>query len=285
MSVPALYVVPTPIGNRLDMVPRAVDILQSVSLIAAEDMRHSRPLLEHFNITTPLMAYHDHSDESVVARIIARLSAGESVALISDAGTPLVSDPGYRIVDAAHLAGIPVVPVPGPCAAIVGLSAAGLPSDRFCFEGFLPSKSVARSKVLAGLKDEERTLIFYEAPHRVLETVSAMVEIFGGDRQVVLARELTKLFETIRRMPLAEMRDWIASDSNQQRGECVLLVRGCEKGSDEGLSPEAQRVLSILTDELPLKQAAQLAAQITGVKKNALYQAALAQQGANDSER
>ncbi|MFT5605835.1 MAG: 16S rRNA (cytidine1402-2'-O)-methyltransferase, partial [Paracoccaceae bacterium] len=157
---------------------------------------------------------------------------------------------------------------------------AGLPSDRFCFEGFLPAKSVARRKVLTDLKDEQRTLIFYEAPHRILETVTAMLEVFGGDRQVVLARELTKLFETIRRMPLAEMRDWIASDSNQQRGECVLLVRGCEK-SDSVLSPDAQRVLSILVADLPLKQAAQLAAQITGVKKNALYRAALAQQGAD----
>lgn len=277
MSVPALYIVPTPIGNRLDMVPRAVDILQSVSLIAAEDMRHSRPLLAHFNITTPLLAYHDHSDERVLDKIMARLQAGDSVALISDAGTPLVSDPGYRIVDSAHNAGIPVIPVPGPCAAIVGLSAAGLPSDRFCFEGFLPAKAVARNKVLASLDHEERTLIFYEAPHRLLDTVSAMAEIFGEDRQAVLARELTKLFETIRRLPLGEMRDWIASDGNQQRGECVLLIRGSEK-SDGALSPEAQRVLSVLTAELPLKQAAQLAAQITGVKKNLLYQAALAEQ-------
>lgn len=278
MSVPALYIVPTPIGNRLDMVPRAVDILQSVSLIAAEDMRHSKPLLAHFNITTPLLAYHDHSDERVQEKIMARLQSGDSVALISDAGTPLVSDPGYRIVDAAHRAGVAVVPVPGPCAAIVGLSAAGLPSDRFCFEGFLPAKSTARNKVLEELKAEERTLIFYEAPHRLLDTVSAMTEIFGASRQAVLARELTKMFETIRRLPLAEMRDWIAGDSNQQRGECVLLIRGSDKPEERALSADAQRILSILAAELPLKQAAQLAAQITGLKKNALYQAGLAQQ-------
>jgi len=274
----SLYIVPTPIGNRLDMVPRAVDILQSVSLIAAEDMRHSKPLLEHFNIATPLLPYHDHSDDRVLDKIMGRLQAGESVALISDAGTPLVSDPGYRIVDAAHRAGIVVIPVPGPCAAIVGLSAAGLPSDRFCFEGFLPAKSVARSKALEALKGEERTLIFYEAPHRVLDTVSAMAEIFGADRQAVLARELTKLFETVRRLPLGEMRDWIAGDGNQQRGECVLLIRGSEKREDGGLSADAQRILSVLAAELPLKQAAQLAAQITGLKKNALYQAGLEQQ-------
>ncbi|HCS28581.1 MAG TPA: 16S rRNA (cytidine(1402)-2'-O)-methyltransferase [Spongiibacteraceae bacterium] len=274
----SLYIVPTPIGNRLDMVPRAVDILQSVSLIAAEDMRHSKPLLEHFNIATPLLPYHDHSDDRVLDKIMGKLQAGESVALISDAGTPLVSDPGYRIVDAAHRAGIVVIPVPGPCAAIVGLSAAGLPSDRFCFEGFLPAKSVARSKALEALKGEERTLIFYEAPHRVLDTVSAMAEIFGADRQAVLARELTKLFETVRRLPLGEMRDWIAGDGNQQRGECVLLIRGSEKREDGGLSADAQRILSVLAAELPLKQAAQLAAQITGLKKNALYQAGLEQQ-------
>lgn len=270
----ALYIVPTPIGNRLDMVPRAVDILQSVSLIAAEDMRHSKPLLAHFNIRVPVMAYHDHSEEQVLARILERLKAGDSVALISDAGTPLVSDPGYRLVDAAHAEGIAVVPIPGACAAIAALSAAGLPSDRFCFEGFLPAKAVARDKLLTNLRSEPRTLIFYEAPHRLLDTVTALAAIFGGDRQAVLARELTKLFETIRRLPLAELRDWIASDSNQQRGECVLVVHGCLPQQGE-ISAETERVLVLLMAELPLKQAAQLAAQITGIKKNTLYQRAL----------
>lgn len=270
----ALYIVPTPIGNRLDMVPRAVDILQSVSLIAAEDMRHSKPLLAHFNISVPVMAYHDHSEEQALARILGRLRAGDSVALISDAGTPLVSDPGYRLVDAAHAEGIAVVPIPGACAAIAALSAAGLPSDRFCFEGFLPAKAVARDKLLTNLRSEPRTLIFYEAPHRLLDTVTALAAIFGGDRQAVLARELTKLFETIRRLPLAELRDWIASDSNQQRGECVLVVHGCLPQQGE-ISAETERVLVLLMAELPLKQAAQLAAQITGIKKNTLYQRAL----------
>lgn len=270
----ALYIVPTPIGNRLDMVPRAVDILQSVSLIAAEDMRHSKPLLAHFNISVPVMAYHDHSEEQALARILGRLKAGDSVALISDAGTPLVSDPGYRLVDAAHAEGIAVVPIPGACAAIAALSAAGLPSDRFCFEGFLPAKAVARDKLLTNLRSEPRTLIFYEAPHRLLDTVTALAAIFGGDRQAVLARELTKLFETIRRLPLAELRDWIASDSNQQRGECVLVVHGCLPQQGE-ISAETERVLVLLMAELPLKQAAQLAAQITGIKKNTLYQRAL----------
>lgn len=270
----ALYIVPTPIGNRLDMVPRAVDILQSVSLIAAEDMRHSKPLLAHFDIRVPVMAYHDHSEEQALARILGHLKAGESVALISDAGTPLVSDPGYRLVDAAHAEGIAVVPIPGACAAIAALSAAGLPSDRFCFEGFLPAKAVARDKLLTNLRSEPRTLIFYEAPHRLLDTVTALAAIFGGDRPAVLARELTKLFETIRRLPLAELRDWIASDSNQQRGECVLVVRGCPQQQGE-ISVEAERILGLLMTELPLKQAAQLAAQITGIKKNALYQRAL----------
>ena len=269
-----LYIVPTPIGNRLDMVPRAVDILQSVSLIAAEDMRHSKPLLAHFNIRTPVMAYHDHSEEQALARILGRLKAGDSVALISDAGTPLVSDPGFRLVDAAHAEGIAVVPIPGACAAIAALSAAGLPSDRFCFEGFLPAKAVARDKLLLHLRNEPRTLIFYEAPHRLLDTVTALAAIFGGDRPAVLARELTKLFETIRRLPLAELRDWIAADSNQQRGECVLVVHGCAPQGGE-ISAEAERILALLMAELPLKQAARLAAQITGIKKNVLYQFAL----------
>ena len=274
MAVPALYIVPTPIGNRADMVPRAVEVLQSVSLIAAEDMRHSRPLLNHFGIETPMLAYHDHSDERVVERVLTTLQGGDSVALISDAGTPLISDPGYRIVDAAHSAGIAVIPVPGACAAIAALSAAGLPSDRFCFEGFLPAKAQARHTTLTALASETRTLVFYEAPHRVLATVQAMADVFGGERIAVLARELSKLHETIRRGSLAELADWIAGDSNQQRGECVLLVKGAPQ-REQALDAEAERVLYLLMDELPLKQAAQLAAQITGLKKNLLYNAGL----------
>lgn len=272
MAVPALYVVPTPIGNRADMVPRAIEVLQSVSLIAAEDMRHSRPLLNHFGIETPMIAYHDHSDERVVERVLAALRSGDSVALISDAGTPLISDPGYRIVDAAHSEGIAVVPIPGACAAIAALSAGGLPSDRFCFEGFLPAKAQARHTALSALAAETRTLVFYEAPHRLLATVQAMAEVFGGERIAVLARELSKLHETIRRASLAELAEWVNQDSNQQRGECVLLVKGAP-AREQALDAEAERILYLLMDELPLKQAAQLAAQITGLKKNLLYDA------------
>ncbi|MBB3047087.1 16S rRNA (cytidine1402-2'-O)-methyltransferase [Litorivivens lipolytica] len=274
MAVSALYIVPTPIGNRADMVPRAVEVLQSVGLIAAEDMRHSRPLLQHFAIETPMLAYHDHSDERVVERVLSTLQGGDSVALISDAGTPLISDPGYRIVDAAHSAGIPVIPIPGACAAIAALSAAGLPSDRFCFEGFLPAKSQARFTALQALVAESRTLIFYEAPHRLLETVKGMAEVFGSDRIAVLAREVTKMHETIRRAPLGELAEWIAADSNQQRGECVLLVKGAPQ-RQQALDAEAERILYLLMDELPLKQASQLAAKITGLKKNLLYDAGL----------
>lgn len=274
MAVPALYIVPTPIGNRADMVPRAIQVLQSVSLIAAEDMRHSRPLLNHFGIETPMIAYHDHSDERVVERVLAALRSGDSVALISDAGTPLISDPGYRVVDAAHSEGIVVVPIPGACAAIAALSAGGLPSDRFCFEGFLPAKAQARHTALTALAAENRTLVFYEAPHRLLATVQAMAEVFGGERIAVLARELSKLHETIRRASLAELADWISQDSNQQRGECVLLVKGAP-AREQTLDAEAERILYLLMDELPLKQAAQLAAQITGLKKNLLYSTGL----------
>jgi 16S rRNA (cytidine1402-2'-O)-methyltransferase len=235
-------------------------------------MRHSRPLLNHFGIETPMIAYHDHSDERVVERVLAALRSGDSVALISDAGTPLISDPGYRIVDAAHSEGIAVVPIPGACAAIAALSAGGLPSDRFCFEGFLPAKMQARHTALSALAAETRTLVFYEAPHRLLATVQAMAEVFGGERIAVLARELSKLHETIRRASLAELAEWINQDSNQQRGECVLLVKGAP-AREQALDAEAERILCLLMDELPLKQAAQLAAQITGLKKNLLYDA------------
>ena len=265
-----LYVVATPIGNLSDMVPRAVEVLQSVSVIAAEDTRHSSRLMQHFSITTPMMAYHDHSGDSVVRAIVERMLKGESVALISDAGTPLVSDPGYRIVDAALSNHIRVVPVPGASAAIAALSAAGLPSDRFVFEGFLPPKQQARQNQLQLLKDEARTLIFYEAPHRLLACLEDMAAVMGGDRVAVLARELTKTYETIRRASLAEMVSWVAADSNQQRGECVVLLRGASETS--GVDAESRRVLELLVAELPLKQAAALAAKSTGVKKNQLYQ-------------
>lgn len=274
----SLYVVATPIGNLQDLSARALQVLQQVSLIAAEDTRHSARLLEHFSIHTPMVACHDHNERSGSDALVQRLLAGDSLALISDAGTPLVSDPGFHLVRQARAAGVQVIPVPGACAAIAALSAAGLPSDRFAFEGFLPAKSGARAARLQALADESRTLIFYEAPHRLLDSVLAMAEAFGSRRQAVLARELTKTFETIKDAPLGELAGWIAADSNQQRGECVLLVAGVdEKAGRDSLDVESQRVLTLLAAELPLKKAAALTAQITGARKNLLYQWGLEQ--------
>lgn len=274
-----LYVVATPIGNFDDISPRALRTLREVALIAAEDTRHSIRLLQHFGITTALAACHDHNEREQGGRFVARLLAGDDVALISDAGTPLISDPGYHLVRQVRAAGIEVVPVPGPSALIAALSAAGLPSDRFIFEGFLPAKAAARRGRLDLLKEEPRTLIFYEAPHRVLESVQDMASLFGKDRHAVLARELTKTFETLKGAPLGELAEWIAADSNQQRGECVLLVTGWQAPEGEdAISGEALRVLDLLLGELPVKRAAALAAEITGVRKNLLYQAALERQ-------
>ncbi len=274
-----LYVVATPIGNLADMVPRAIETLQTVAVIAAEDTRHSSRLLAHFDIKTPAVAYHDHSDEQRTEQLLRRLRDGDDVALISDAGTPLISDPGYRLVRAARQQGTQVVPVPGACAAIAALSAAGLPSDRFSFEGFLPAKQVARQSVLRTLQQEARTLIFYEAPHRVLETVQDMATVFGPERELVMARELTKTFETIKSAAAAELAQWIAADANQTRGEIVLLVRGAEKEADAEMDAETVRIMTLLLEELPLKQAAALGAKITGLKKNFLYTWALEQTG------
>jgi len=266
----ALYVVATPIGNLADMTPRAIEVLKQVDLIAAEDTRHSKRLLQHFNINVPMMAYHDHSGDTAVQSILDRLLAGQAVALISDAGTPLISDPGYRIVDEVLAKGLQVVPIPGASAVITALSVAGLPSNRFAFEGFLVAKTQARRHQLERLKDEERTLIFYEAPHRLLACLEDMSIVFGDERVVVLARELTKTFETVRRASLAEMVQWVNSDANQQRGECVLLVQGAKP--DGELNAEAKRTLLVLLEELPLKKAAALTAKLTGMKKNQLYQ-------------
>ncbi len=271
----SLYVVATPIGNLGDMVPRAVEALQTVNVIAAEDTRHSARLMEHFDIKTPMVAYHDHSDERQTNGLIARLEKGENVALISDAGTPLVSDPGYRLVRAVRQAGIRVIPVPGACAMIAALSAAGLPSDRFTFEGFLPAKKGTRQNTLAALKNEERTLIFYEAPHRIAETLVDMAEVFGADREVAMAREISKTFETIRSDAVAELAAWVAADKNQQRGEIVLVVHGAPARDNSALEAESERVMGILLEELSVKQAAALGAKLTGQKKKVLYQWAL----------
>lgn len=270
-----LYVVATPIGNLEDWSLRAVATLKAVSVIAAEDTRHSLRLMQHFDIGTKLIALHDHNEGAKVESLLADLREGRDIALISDAGTPLISDPGYRLVAAVQQAGLRVVPVPGACAAIAALSAAGIPSDRFVFEGFLPARSAARSERLRDLSRETRTLIFYEAPHRVLECLQDMVAVLGNERRIVLARELTKTFETIRQLPLVEMLAFVAGDADQQRGEIVLVLEGAPEQAGEQDWHEADRVLGILLAELPVKQAAALAASLTGLKKNALYERAL----------
>ncbi|MFL9814650.1 16S rRNA (cytidine(1402)-2'-O)-methyltransferase [Stutzerimonas sp. VN223-3] len=271
-----LYVVATPIGNLEDISARALRVLAEVTLIAAEDTRHSARLLQHFGIATPLAACHEHNERDEGGRFIERLLAGDDVALISDAGTPLISDPGYHLVRRARAAGMQVVPLPGACALIAALSAAGLPSDRFIFEGFLPAKQAARRTRLEYLKEEPRTLIFYEAPHRILECLQDLELVFGAERPAVLGRELTKTFETLKGLPLKELRAWVESDSNQQRGECVLVVGGWQapQGGD-AVDAHVRRVLQLLLAELPVKRAAAVAAEITGVRKNLLYQLAL----------
>jgi len=270
-----LYIVATPIGNLQDMSLRAVETLKKVDVIAVEDTRHSAPLLQHFAVTTPTLALHDHNERDRAALLLKRLQKGESIALISDAGTPLISDPGYHLVSEAKNAGITVVPIPGACAAIAALSAAGLPTDRFVFEGFLPVKTAARTARLKELDSEARTLIFYEAPHRIMDVLQDMQAVFGDARRVVVARELTKMFETIRSGTLAEIVAWANADKNQQRGEIVILVEGAEKTA--ATDPDVQRVLTILLEALPLKQAVELAAKITNQRKNELYQQALKQ--------
>lgn len=271
----ALYIVATPIGNLGDMSQRAVEILQQVALIAAEDTRHSARLLRHFAVSTPCVALHEHNEREQSSRLLQRLANGESVALIADAGTPLLSDPGFHLVQQARLQGIRVIPVPGPSAVIAALSVSGLPTDCFKFIGFLPAKAAARRQRLAALVAEPCTLAFYESPHRILESLVDMGEILGGDREAVLARELTKTFETVQGGSLATLHTFVSSDANQQKGEMVLLVAGAP-AVETALDPEVERILGVLLEELPVKQAAALAARITGVKKNQLYQQALA---------
>ena len=266
-----LWVVATPIGHRDDLSARAIATLRAVAVIAAEDTRHSRPLLVHHHIDTPMIALHDHNERDAVDGIVRRMQAGDSVALISDAGTPLISDPGFRLVRAARAAGIRCIPVPGACAAIAALSVGGLPSDRFVFEGFLPSKAAARRARLQELAGDPRTLIFYESSHRVAESLADMRDVFGGEREAVLARELTKLFETVLGKPLAELAAQVVSDPDQQRGEHVILVAGRGEEVDAKLA-EGQRVFAILRDELPPAKAAKLAAAISGAPRKLLYE-------------
>ncbi|MCS6162027.1 16S rRNA (cytidine(1402)-2'-O)-methyltransferase [Shewanella baltica] len=267
----ALYIVPTPIGNLGDMSSRAIEVLNQVSLIACEDTRHSGKLLSHFGITTKTTALHDHNERARAQWIVDQLAAGLSIALISDAGTPLISDPGYHLVSHVRQSGFNVIPLPGPCAAITALSASGLPSDRFTFEGFLPSKEKARADKLLSLKEDPRTLIFYESPHRIEHSLTTMVEVLGGDRHVVMAREVTKTFETFLSGPVSEVLAKVSTDPNQQKGEIVLMVHGYHLSDDEAIPTVAINTLKLLCEELPLKKAAAIAAQIHGLKKNALY--------------
>ena len=272
----ALYVVPTPLGNLADLTRRAEETLRRVPWVAAEDTRHSAPLLKHLGSSARTLPAHQHNEHEAAARIIEKLRAGESVALISDAGTPGISDPGARVVAAVREAGCKVVPLPGACAATTALSAAGLLDEHFLFYGFLPTKGGQRRQALEGLRATQAALVFYEAPHRVLETVADMTEVFG-ERTLVIARELTKLFETVHSLPLAAALAWLKEDSNRQRGEFVLIVSGAPDEADSG---EGERVLKLLLAEgLPTKQAAKLASAITGSPKKALYDLALALKG------
>ena len=277
ISASTLYIVPTPIGNLGDITQRALTVLSSVDLVAAEDTRHTGLLLQHFAINARLFALHDHNEQQKAETLLAKLRDGQSIALVSDAGTPLINDPGYHLVRLCREAGVNVVPLPGACAAITALSAAGLPSDRFCYEGFLPAKSKGRCDTLRGLEQESRTLIFYESTHRLLESLQDMVSVWGPERYVVLAREITKTWESIHGAPVGELLAWVKEDENRRKGEMVLIVEGYQ-AAEEALPPEALRTLALLQQELPLKKAAALTAEIHGVKKNALYKYALEQQ-------
>lgn len=265
-----LYVVATPIGNLADLTPRARDVLGAVDAICAEDTRHTRQLLSAFGMERPLVALHDHNEGEMAGRLVARLKAGETLALVSDAGTPLVSDPGYRLVREVRAAGCTVSPLPGACAAIAALSVAGIPSDRFCFEGFLPAKASGRRERLAALLRETRTLVFYESSHRIEESLADFVAVFGADREATLARELTKLFETVLGDTLGTLLARVRADDNQRKGEFVLVVRGCEDDADAALI-EGQRLYAKLVDYLKPSQAAKLAAELSGAPRKALY--------------
>ncbi len=269
-----LFIVATPIGNLEDISQRAVRILSEVSLIAAEDTRHSKKLLAHLGIKTPILSLHAHNEQDRIPQLLSHLSSGADLALISDAGTPLISDPGQSLVREAVQAGFSVVPIPGPCALIAALSAAGLPASRFVFEGFLPVKSAARLERLKVLQSETRTWVLYESPHRIMGLINDMIKVLGVDRYIVIGRELTKLFETIQGGQLAEIQTWLMEDTNHQKGEFVLVVSGAEE-AQTGLEASALSTLNILLEALPLKQAVKLAVQITGENRNRLYAAAV----------
>lgn len=270
-----LYLVATPIGDMTDIAPRALGILSTVDIVAVEDKRRSSRLFSHFGIKTPMISYHDHSEEKQVKKIIDELLCGKSVALISDAGTPLISDPGYKLVNAAKDKSIKVSPVPGPCALIAAISASGLPSDRFIFEGFLPSKSIPRITKIQNISADSRTIIFYEAPHRILETLIDMIKVIGPSRKIVLARELTKTYETFISGTLESVLQIIEKDLNQQKGEIVIVLAGADSSEKKIETQDSKRILSVLLKELPLKQAVSLGSKITGIQKNIFYKLAL----------
>ncbi len=279
-----LYVVATPIGNLGDLSPRAREILGACTLVAAEDTRHTGTLLRHFSIATALISMHEHNEQDRAQELVERMRAGATVALVSDAGTPAISDPGYTLVCAAVAAGIEVIAVPGACAAIAALSVAALPTAKFCFEGFLPARTAARRTRLLELAHEERTLVIYESPHRIGEALEDCAEIFGPARECVIARELTKLHETLYRGTLAELSVRARQEPDFTRGEIVLLIAGESPTVDEDTGAELDRVLRVLLEQLPLKQAAGLAARLTGARDNEAYKRALQLKGAPPSQ-
>ena len=276
-----LYIVATPIGNPADFSERALTVLREVKLVAVEDTRHSGRLFNACSINTPMLSCHDYNETERIELLLGKVAAGDDIALVSDAGTPLVSDPGFQLVRQAHARGITVVPVPGPSAVTAALCSAGLPTDRFVFEGFLPAKAGARQARLQELAKERRTLVFYEAPHRIVECLADMEACFGSERAATLARELTKTYETIIPATLGKLIERVRSDENHQKGEIVLVVGGCA-ASEGALDADAEKTLKILLEELPLRQAASLAAKITGLKKNLLYDTALSWQEIKD---
>lgn len=272
-----LYIVATPIGNLQDITQRALETFAQVDLIAAEDTRHSGLLLSHYGIKKPFFALHDHNEQEKAHILVEKLKQGSNIALISDAGTPLISDPGFHLVRQCREAGIRVVPLPGACAAITALCASGIASDRFCFEGFLPAKSKARKDKLENIAEEDRTLIFYESTHRILDTLEDMQSVLGEERYMVLAREMTKTWETITGNTIKNLREWLLEDPNRTKGEMVLIVEGKPKsGNNDEISPQAVKALELIAEELPLKKAAAIVAELYGYKKNALYQFGLA---------
>ena len=271
-----LYIVATPIGNLQDITQRALDTFAQVDLIAAEDTRHSGLLLRHYGIKKPFFALYDHNEQEKAHILVEKLKQGSNIALISDAGTPLISDPGFHLVRQCREANIRVVPLPGACAAITALCASGIASDRFCYEGFLPAKSKARKDKLENIAEEDRTLIFYESTHRILDTLEDMQAVLG-ERYIVLAREMTKTWETITGNTIKNLREWLLEDPNRTKGEMVLIVEGKPKSdNNEEISPQAVKALKLITEELPLKKAAAIVAELYGYKKNALYQFGLA---------